>query len=736
MARAMGMGMGLGSSSSATVAVDKATSDLLIGPDWTMNIDICDSVNSNYWQAKDVVKALKKRLQHRSPRVQLLALTLLETMVKNCGDYVHFQIAERNILGEMVKIVKKKTDMHVRDKILALIDSWQEAFGGPGGKHSQYYWAYEELRRAGVQFPQRSSNAAPIFTPPATNPTLRIAQPGYGMPSNSSSRLDETMAAEIEGLSLSSLDSMRDVMELLSDMLQAVNPRDREAVKDEVIVDLVNQCRSNQKKLMQMLTTTGDEELLGKGLELNDSMQILLAKHDAIASGSPMPTQVTSLSPKSSEGCSSDIKPTEARDASPRSMTNSAMPVANVTRSAVDEEDEEDDFAQLARRHSKTQSGSSQSSGGTNGALVPLDVGMPTASTSSPSNSLALADPSLPVKTMKDQDMIDFLSLALSTTSTSPPTPPTPPVSNQAMPQIPPSSSTQGYPYVSQTYPFQPQLRPEPQQQSVPQPQQRLQHQSQPQLQPQFQPQLQSQHPQYSSVYPPPPWAATPGYLNNQNHTSTTNNTFSSLQSNSTVSYTPMQAARPMQQFNSLPTRAGNGSIINGDSSSASRVPAPPGQKQSFVPSYRLFDDLNVLGNSDGRFKMNGSTPPSLSGSSGQRDDNQISNLCLQRSELCKDKGVLLLQMNKGMEGSMSTPKGKEDEPRKEAIYTHFAHMAIPIPIEKLFAKAPSCNMQDFSPSDPRHGRLMKYVAQDSGCQINVSAWTCWRGRSSHQKIN
>jgi len=97
---------------------------------------------------------------------------------------------------------------------------------------------------------------------------------------------------------------------------------------------------------------------------------------------------------------------------------------------------------------------------------------------------------------------------------------------------------------------------------------------------------------------------------------------------------------------------------------------------------------------------------------------------------------VLLLQMNKGMEGSMSTPKGKEDEARKEAIYTHFAHVAIPIPIEKLFAKAPSCNMQDFSPSDPWHGRLMKYVAQDSGCQINVSAWRCWHGRSSHQKIN
>uniref|UniRef100_A0A6M2EXR9 VHS domain-containing protein n=1 Tax=Populus davidiana TaxID=266767 RepID=A0A6M2EXR9_9ROSI len=661
MARAMGMGMGLGSSSSATVAVDKATSDLLIGPDWTMNIDICDSVNSNYWQAKDVVKALKKRLQHRSPRVQLLALTLLETMVKNCGDYVHFQIAERNILGEMVKIVKKKTDMHVRDKILALLDSWQEAFGGPGEKHPQYYWAYEELRRAGVEFPQRSVDAAPIFTPPATNPTLRLTQPGYGTPSNSSRRLDETMAAEIEGLSLSGLDSMWDVMELLNDMLQAVNPGNLEAIKDEVIVDLVDRCRSNQKKLMQMLATTGDEELLGKGLELNDSMQILLAKHDAIASGSPMPTQVTSLCAKPSEGWSSDIKPTEARDASPRSTTNSTTPVPNVTRSAIDEEDEEEDgFAQLARRHSKTRSMSYQSSCGTNGALVPLDAGMPIASTSSPCNALALPDPPAPVRTMKEQDMIDLLSLTLSA-STSPHTPPV----SKTMPQIHVSSNTQGYPYVSPTYPVnhgpipynshvvpwaQPQaqqhqvpppsqphlqhqteqhhlpppsqplqqLQPQPQQQAVPQPQLYLQPQSHSQLQPQFQ----LQHPRYSSCYPPPPWAATTGHLNNQNHMSATNSMLSSPQSNKTASYTPVQAAtRPAQQFNSFPTKAGmNGSTMNGDPwmSSTSRIPAAPGQKQSFVPPYRLFEDLNVLGNTDGRYKMTSSTSPSLSGSSGE----------------------------------------------------------------------------------------------------------------------
>lgn len=36
--------------------------------------------------------------------------------------------------------------MQLRDKVLVLLDSWQEAFGGPSGKHPHYYWAYEELR--------------------------------------------------------------------------------------------------------------------------------------------------------------------------------------------------------------------------------------------------------------------------------------------------------------------------------------------------------------------------------------------------------------------------------------------------------------------------------------------------------------------------------------------------------------------------------------------------------------
>ncbi|XP_062098404.1 TOM1-like protein 6 isoform X2 [Humulus lupulus] len=76
------------------------------------------------------------------------------------------------------------------------------------------------------------------LTPPASHQTMGHPQPRYGMPSNSSRRLDETMATKIESLSLSSMEAMQNVLELLSDMLQAVNPGDSVAVKDEVIFEL------------------------------------------------------------------------------------------------------------------------------------------------------------------------------------------------------------------------------------------------------------------------------------------------------------------------------------------------------------------------------------------------------------------------------------------------------------------------------------------------------------------
>ncbi|RZS00780.1 hypothetical protein BHM03_00030550 [Ensete ventricosum] len=96
----------------AGALVDRATSHMLIGPDWAMNVQICDILN-------------------RDPGYCChnfhMQLQLLETVTRSCGDVVHMHVAEKDILHKMVKIVKKK--------------------------------------QAGAVFPQRTGRSASIFTP-------------------------------------------------------------------------------------------------------------------------------------------------------------------------------------------------------------------------------------------------------------------------------------------------------------------------------------------------------------------------------------------------------------------------------------------------------------------------------------------------------------------------------------------------------------------------------------------
>jgi hypothetical protein len=78
-----------------------------------------------------------------------------------------------------------------------------------------------------------------------------------------------------------------------------------------------------------------DEELLKQGLEINDALQSVLAKHDAIASGSPLPVETPSRGELHRE------------DPNPQPST---PPIPHGNKAQV-EEDEDDEFAQIARRY-------------------------------------------------------------------------------------------------------------------------------------------------------------------------------------------------------------------------------------------------------------------------------------------------------------------------------------------------------------------------------------------------
>uniref|UniRef100_A0A0D9V7B1 VHS domain-containing protein n=1 Tax=Leersia perrieri TaxID=77586 RepID=A0A0D9V7B1_9ORYZ len=537
----------------AAARVEKATSHLLMGPDWAVNLEICDIINADVWQTKDVVKAVKKRLQNKDPKVQFYALMLLETMMKNCGEYVQFEVAEQHVLQEMVKIIQKKNDMLVRDKVLLLLDSWQEAFGGPGSKYPQYHFAYLEVKRTGAVFPKRPIDAPPIFTPPVTHNSQ-----SYGSPRYEAGSLNERMSSDVETLSLGDLNNIRNVTELLCDMVYALNPSDLTAVQDEIITDLVSQCRSNQQKLMQFVSTTGNEQLLKQGLEINDRLQSVLSKYDAMASG----THLAVEAPPADDVEAPKEDPAEKPSALPEEHSETL--------------EEEDEFTRLAQRKNKSVMTSDTLSSTGDLALVPVDMASSESSSSVASNALVPVDPALVSSSpqTKGQDMIDLLSLTLCS--------PTDETSTD--------SSTQGH-----NGPQQPAVT-DGQQNPSGVPQYTSNHQPHPTIQ-QYIPQNRSYiapWAQTEEYYPAPPWDAPP---------SVDSNPFQSA----AYQQPPPPASVPMQR-NGSPTSNGmtatqvqmNGNQqLSGSSAAAS--------KPYYIPD-NLFSDLIDLKGHGGGNKMSGPT--------------------------------------------------------------------------------------------------------------------------------
>ncbi|CAL5193758.1 unnamed protein product [Lathyrus oleraceus] len=269
--------------------VDEATSETLEEPNWGMNLRICGLINSDEFNGSEVVKAIKRRINQKSPVVQKHSLDLLETCAMNC-EKVFSVIASEKVLEDMVRLIDNpQADQDNRTRALQLIRAWGES--EDIAYLPVFSQTYLSLKGRGESLDAAGGNSPPIpyaseshTYQQSLNPPERYPIPVAGLHALA---LDDSEAFFTDHQPVSveekkeHLVVARNSLEVLSSILNS--EAEPKPLKEELTLSLLDKCKQSLYVIKEIVqSTTNDEETLFEALYLNDELQQLVSKYEEL----------------------------------------------------------------------------------------------------------------------------------------------------------------------------------------------------------------------------------------------------------------------------------------------------------------------------------------------------------------------------------------------------------------------------------------------------------------------
>ncbi|KAM8844750.1 target of Myb1 membrane trafficking protein isoform 5-T5 [Spinachia spinachia] len=293
--------------------VEIATGSSLPTEDWALNMEICDMINSSEEGPKDAVRALKKRIVgNRNFKEVMLALTVLETCVKNCGYKFHILVTTRDFVeGVLVRsiIPKNNPPLILHDRVLGIVQAWADAFRSSPDL-TGVVSVYEDLRRKGLEFPVTELEG---YTPIQAPQKVKQLKTELGV--------------------------VRSNLTMMSDIMTQLDPVTVKEADRELLEQLYTVCKEMQDRIVKVVPRLSEEKLIEELLAANDEINSAFTRYHRFERRIPN-------SQSAAEKSQTYVHPTDF-DLTPESVSQSG--VASVTNSSFSLSKADSFSSQMAR---------------------------------------------------------------------------------------------------------------------------------------------------------------------------------------------------------------------------------------------------------------------------------------------------------------------------------------------------------------------------------------------------
>ncbi|KAF7666369.1 hypothetical protein LDENG_00109520 [Lucifuga dentata] len=277
--------------------IEQATGSSLPSEDWELNMEICDVINSTEEGPRDAVRAIKKRIAgNKNFKEVMLALTVLETCVKNCGYRFHILVTTRDFIeGVLVRTIIPRNNPPVilHDRVLSIIQAWADAFRSSPDL-TGVVSVYEDLRRKGLEFPMSEVDKYSPIQPPKKNlqengpvVTLSAAHLSLNLPpillqasepNQNQQGSNAFTPSQVKKLK-TELGVVRSNLTVMSDMMSHLDPATAKQADMELLEQLYTMCKQMQDRILKIVPQLSEEKLIEELLATNDEMNTTFTRY-------------------------------------------------------------------------------------------------------------------------------------------------------------------------------------------------------------------------------------------------------------------------------------------------------------------------------------------------------------------------------------------------------------------------------------------------------------------------